>query len=140
MPLVDENNLPPTRHARDVSSRPQPINSNKQRGSILLERNPGLFNVFEDKDQGDSNKDIEEQSGKDSVRMDRIKNLEAAVKALQKKNERAVIDQKTLSDRRQFMIPILSSSSSYSIDDRSQLCRAQIRTPAFYQAIPIYPS
>jgi len=101
MPSVDENTLLPSRHARDVSARPQPIKSNKQRGSILLGKNPDLFTVFEDKNQlSAGRKAAEEQVGKDGARMDRMKNLEAAVKVLQKKNERTVIDQKTLSDRR----------------------------------------
>jgi hypothetical protein len=116
MPLVDENNLPPSRYARDVPARPQPIKSNKQRGSILLERNPGLFNVFEDKDQGSGNKKgVEEQASKEGIRMGRIKNLEAAVKSLQKKNERTVIDQKTLSDRRKSMISPYSAQAHHIV-------------------------
>lgn len=101
MPSVDENALPHSRYARDVSARPQPIKSNKQRGSILLGKNPDLFTVFEDKSQiSAGRKAAEEQAGKDGARVDRMKNLEAAVKVLQKKNERTVIDQKTLNDRR----------------------------------------
>jgi len=101
MPSVDENTLPPSRHARDISSRPQPIKSNKQRGSILLGKNPDLFTVFEDKTQlSAGRKAAEEDGGKDGFMMGRMRNLEAAVKVLQKKNERTGIDQKTLSDRR----------------------------------------
>jgi len=38
----------------------------------------------------------------EKIRDDRIQNLETVIKILQKKAERTAIDQKTLSDRREF--------------------------------------
>lgn len=79
----------------------RPAKSSKQRGSILSNVHANRVTVFEEYETKRTN-ETDTHVEMEKVKDDRIRSLETVVKGLQQKNERIVIEQKTLSDRGEF--------------------------------------
>jgi hypothetical protein len=72
----------------------------RQRGSILAGVHPNRVTVFEDHNHEERpSTEVVSKAEKESIRMDRIKALEDAVRGMRKKNEQITINVRSLNDR-----------------------------------------